>query len=338
MSFTCESWLRVARPHLDSRLVDKHADIRLRQLARRLPPTCLTALEARLEDGSPQVDLSVRLTERDQALWLAEMLAPSQMASFLAEWEDLRDPEGNPLPAVWLEFDLEPREQPGFPSPVPCVKIPEEFPVDSRWLADSVLPAIHFRPLTAEQRRLVLHCCSELPPGTKLFYAFSLRPRGGQAIRLELYGIEPETMVEYLGKVADPELARRIGSLVPLVEGCDRYHLSFDIEETVLPRIGIECSFRKLPHREPGWQSLFTRLARRGLCTPDKQSAVFAWPGYESRRDCPGLWPAEETRGHCIRSLSHVKIVSLPDKEPRAKAYLLFGHRIRKLQDGLTRR
>jgi hypothetical protein len=86
--------------------------------------------------------------------------------------------------------------------------------------------------------------------------------------------------------------------------------------------VGVEGSFVRLPHREPGWRELFDRLQARDLCTQEKRAAAFAWPGQDSARTAPA-WPPAARGGRCVRSLSHVKVVTHPEREPEAKVYLL---------------
>jgi hypothetical protein len=135
--------------------------------------------------------------------------------------------------------------------------------------------------------------------------------------------MEPASILEYL-KAQAPHTVKPVEEIVPLFEGVERIHLSFDIGEEISPRIGIEGSFLRLPHRETRWAELFERLIERGLCSPEKRDAALAWPGYDSFRTARDRWPAGAgSRNVCVRSLSHVKVVSRPEREPEAKVYLL---------------
>jgi len=247
---------------------------------------------------------------------MAERLPPSHIQSFLSRWPPL-------VSAVWLEFDLD-REPQGVPAPVICAKLPR--PVDPPWLTDTLLPALHGQPLSPEQRKLVHQALEEIPAPARLLYAFSLRSRGHDAVRLEIFGMEPARILDYLGRVA-PARVPDAAEIAPLFEGVERIHLSFDVASEILPRIGIEGSFSRLPPREPRWPDLFERLVERGLCSPEKQDAALAWSGYDSFWTAPAAWPLDKTGigTVCARSLSHVKAVCRPGREPEAKVYLAFG-------------
>jgi hypothetical protein len=287
---------------------------RLFSLAGDLPGDCFAILEARLGHGVAPVDLSIRLLEASQARHMAERVSAPHLRSFLARW-----PEG--VRSVWLEFDLD-REL----DPIPCAKLDAD--ASPSWIADSLLPLLHGRPLSEGQRDRFLSCHREIPSPGRLLYVFSLLPRGIDAVRMEVYGLGIGDVQSYLGRIAPGSLPR-VSEIAPLWAGVERLHLSFDIApEGVLPRIGLEGSFPHLPRREPRWTELFGRLTERGLCSPEKRDAVLAWPGYETFWTAPAFWPVEAVgaRGFCVRGLSHVKVVCLPDREPEAKVYLSFGY------------
>ena len=144
--------------------------------------------------------------------------------------------------------------------------------------------------------------------------------------QLEIFGLEPAGIPGYIRSIL-PERVPAIEEVVPLFEGVERLHLSFDVTDEILPRIGIEGSFPRQPSRDPRWRAFFERLVRRGLCSPGKRDAALAWPGYDTFWTAPDRWPISELgpRGVCLRTLSHLKVVSAPDREPEAKAYLTFG-------------
>jgi len=277
-----------------------------------LPAPLLAALEVRLSAEAGPIDLSLRVKERDEALHLAQLAFPSPVPSFLSRWA-AAEASLSPVHSIWLEFDLD-REPEGIPAPLVCAKLFPD-PANPGWLTGSLFPSLQGNPLTPGQRQLVEHCHRAIPPPAYLLYAFSLLARGSEAVRLEIFGLDPGGIVSYLETVA-PEAVPWVAGEAALFEGVERIHLSLDLGEEVLPRIGIEGSFARLPGREPRWRELFERLASRGLCDPGKRDAVLAWVGSDS-------WPAG---GFCFRKPSHVKVVCRPGREPEAKAYLLVGN------------
>jgi hypothetical protein len=317
---TSADWLAVLAPRLSEPLFDPGSARRLRRLAGLFPAEHQGTLETRLAPGAAPVDLSLRVRTAGEARALAARL-PS-VREFLDRWA-----EGSlaPVRSVWLELDLDRAtnlDRP--PAPVVCAKLPSG--IAPGWLTGTLLPALQGRPLPAGQRASILTCLDALPVSASLLYVFSLRARGSDAVRLEIFGLEPASMLVYLRSLA-PEMVLAVEEVSTIFEGVERLHLSFDVTDAILPRIGIEGSFPRQPSREPRWEAFFERLVRRGLCSPGKRDAALAWPGYDTFWTAPERWPVAElgSRGLCLRALSHLKVVCAPDREPEAKAYLAFG-------------
>ena len=320
MSLTCANWLTILEPKLIEPLFDSEAVGRLGQLAQSLPGECPGTLEVRLAADAATVDLSLHLRTADQAQTLVARLSSFPMGKFLALWSELKRPLAL-IRSIWLEFDLDRAEA---SNPVICAKLPAD--ADPRWLIGTLLPALQGNPVSAAQCALILACLDALPDSAQLLYAFSLRARGSDAIRLEIFGMEPAQILDYLCSVA-PRTVSAAAEIASLFEGVERLHLSLDVAEEVLPRIGIEGSFPRQPPRETRWNALFARLVEQGLCSPGKREAALAWPGYDTFWTAAERWPVRELGPHgvCVRALSHVKVICRLDSGPEAKAYLMFG-------------
>jgi hypothetical protein len=320
---TSADWLEVFEPRLIEPLFDPETVTRLRRLATGLPGQCQGTLEVRLAPGVAPVDLSLRLRTAEEARAMAQGLPSSPVRTFLFGWAEAGGALAT-VRSVWLELDLDRMPAGEAPAPVVCAKLPQG--ADPGWVTDTLLPALQDGPLAAGQRARILSCLDALPPSSSLLYVFSLRARGSDAVRLEIFGLEPAEMLSYLAGVT-PEMVPAVTKAAPLFEGVERLHLSFDVTDAILPRIGIEGSFPRQPSREPRWQAFFERLAQAGLCSPGKRDAVLAWPGYDTFWTAPERWPIADLgpKGACLRTLSHLKVVCRPDHELEAKAYLTFG-------------
>lgn len=323
MPLTCDDWLSVLQNHLREPLFDPKGTQRLRRLARRLPGNLLAAVEIRLSAESGPIDLSLRAREPEEALQLARCELPPHVRSFLSRWAG-SDASLSPVHSIWLELDLD-REPGDTLRPVVCAKLFSDAKL--HWLIESLFPCLHGRPLTPGQQLLVRRCYEAIPGPAYLLYAFSLLPRGSDALRMEIFGLDPSGIVSYLERVA-PEAVPWVEGEAALFEGVERIHLSLDLGEEILPRIGIEGSFSRLPGREPRWGELFERLVIRGLCRPEKRDAALAWQGSDTFWTASAAWPVEAagTGGFCFRKPSHVKVVCRPGRAPEAKVYLVFGH------------
>ncbi|MEO6195432.1 MAG: hypothetical protein ABIS20_20615, partial [Thermoanaerobaculia bacterium] len=250
---TSADWLDVFEPRLVEPLFDPEIVRRLRRLATALPGQCQGTLEARLAPGAAPVDLSLRLRTADEARAMTARLPSSHTRTFLLDWAEVGGPFA-PVRSVWLEIDLDRMAAGEAPAPVVCVKLPKG--ADPGWVTGALLPALQGGPLSAGQSARILSCLDALPPSTTLLYVFSLRARESGAVRLEIFGMEPAEILSYLQGM-NPELVPAVAKAAPLFEGVERLHLSFDVTDTILPRIGIEGSFPRQPSREPSWRAFF---------------------------------------------------------------------------------
>jgi hypothetical protein len=339
---TLGSWLEVARPHLAAPLADAGAVARAGQAARRLPGDGIGALEIRLGPGRPDVvDLAFHVTAAAQARAMEACLSPRRLTRFLAAWARGQHPEASSL---WLELDLD-REPASRPVPGVCAAIAGRIAPER--LLDRLLPALRRRPLPPAQRSRVARCLAAIPPPGRLLYAGSMESRGGGPVRLVVSGLDLPALSGYLRRVAPAAVARSAVAAVAAVSlsgvagvagvagtaggagaaGALRTLLSFDVGDEVAGRIGWECSYRRLPSREPGWAELLARFRAAGLATAAQGAALLAWPGYDSLWTAAPRWPLGLVQAgtFAVRCLSHLKLVSEPGRPPAAKAYLLFG-------------
>lgn len=291
-----------------------------------------SVFEVRLAPHASDVDFALRLVEPKDLHGHPRATPPSH-ARFMAQgWPQLGFPE--PISALWLEFDqrrvfdthnMDPVGA-APEDPVMCFKLSGN--PTARWIAEELWPRSTGRVMPPAQRRCVARCLDALPPedggaAPKLLYVFDLSARGSDAIRLELFGLSATAAGKYLERVAGRRAAAQLDEWTQRLGDCDRPHLSFDVYDEVGPRIGWELGFSRLPEHEPGWARLADRLVALGLADPEKREALFRWPGVDTVRSSPRHWP-EGGLGHCVRCLSHFKVVTWPDRPAEAKAYLLF--------------
>jgi hypothetical protein len=321
-------WLRVVLPRLPGELADPDSRVRLIDLGSRLPGSCPAILEVRLAPPSSQVDLSLCVRDPGAARRVAAAAAAPATRLLLERWAAGGLPA---VPSIWLEWDLEPT---GVPTPSVIAKLGSS--AEPGWVTGELLPALAGEPLAPRQRELAERCLAAIPPPGRLLYAFGLLGRPGRPLRFEICGIEAPALLSYL-ELFSAGHALRLTGLAPLfaqIAQPERLHLSFDLlaDGEIGPRFGLEGSLARLPRREPRWAALFERLVRAGLCDPVRRDAVLAWPGWDSFRTAPEVWPVAGLAegegglaGFCARGVSHVKVVSWPDRPPETKAYLAFN-------------
>ena len=273
------------------------------------------------------VDFSTRLSQPTQGMALASRFAQAHDL-LVGGWVRLGHPQ--PIPHLWLELDdsaFEGSQRYHEPLPTPLVITHFAPGTSADWLISSWLGDLFGRGQGIGSPSLVAplkRCLADLDAPGRVLYGFDLRARGGgPPLRLEIVGLSPVAMAEYLARIAGDRLARPLRELVDWLGPIERPHLSFELDaEGVGPRVGLEASFRRQPDREPGWRRILDWLVAAGLCHPDQARALLVWPGSDHLRSALDRWPTG-ARGHLVRALSHVKLVLEPDREPAAKAYLL---------------
>jgi hypothetical protein len=293
---------------------------RLRAAARHLPIDCLTALELRLgRPCSSPVDLSVRLDAR-AARGLSAAARPPHLARFIGRWA------AGGWPAVrwlWLEYDLDGTLSAAARPPLPSAAA-GLAPGAPDALTSGLFAALAGHPTPAARRARLRRCLEQLPAGARLLYVFAMSSRPGRPSRIEIGGLAFDQLRSYLGRVAGSEAASRSTGLEELCRGAEPHHLAIDVSDEVAPRFGIDCSFRRLPHRDERWRGLLDGLVAAGLCHPGEREALLAWTGYDTFRTGFADWPASaDLSCAVVRALSHVKLVSTAGRPPEAKVYLM---------------
>lgn len=275
---------------------------------------------------APLFDFSIRLKKPREAEALeAAGLVSADLARVVENWRASTE-EADPITSLWVEYDLH-RWVDGPPAPIFFTQF--GLHVGSERILAEFLPLLFGRALPAGHRRKLEQVFTELPEGARLLYLSSLAGRGVEGVRFEFIDLEIERVTPYLERLGSGDWQALVDAAAPFHQGNEQFHLSFDVTDRLEPRLGFQSSFRKQPAREPRWEETFVRLERAGLCTAEERRLMLAWPGIDTAATAGGDWPADDgrpLRGCCFRALSHIKVVSRPDRPLEAKAYLLFGH------------
>ncbi|MCA1992633.1 MAG: hypothetical protein LDL41_11465 [Coleofasciculus sp. S288] len=240
---------------------------------------------------------------------------------------------------IWLEFDID--EQPSQ-VPAPCIFLTLNQSLDQKTVSEpqeivEIASRLLEHPVSSlleSNLRLSFDC---LPAGAGISHLGAMLSRSDQAVRINVRGILPEQLLDYLRQIGWTDPENKLQFLIPhLSEFVDYITLSCDVGETVLPKIGFECFLLKQPKHEPRWQLFLDYLVEKELCTSAKQNALFAWPGFCQKASRPNIWPNNLIWGDLLlgsrafsiftRTINHIKIVYQPDGLLEAKAYLAFFH------------
>lgn len=331
-------YLNVVTPHLHPELVSCEALSRIQVLAQTLPPFSLAGFECCLSAEQSRVDFQINVPRL--ALNLPEHFLTSPVwQTFLdlfQEWDEPSSFLHQAVGRIGLEFDRD-----GQPSqiPIPCIFLElNRGTVRGSSASIQLIQRLVKHPISSVWKSNLESCIDFLPDGATISHFGAMLSRSTQAVRVNVEGIPPEHLLNYLIKIGWKESTDKLSTLTStLSELVDNLVLSFDIGETINPRIGLECFLAKQFRPDFRWQVFLNYLVANNLCTPAKQKALLAWPGFSRKADNPEVWPKSLRGGDLFlgakalsafwRTINLIKIVYKPDSPLAAKAYLAFGHR-----------
>ncbi|HEY9608789.1 hypothetical protein [Allocoleopsis sp.] len=338
MKGSMADYLKVVTPHLHPELVSPEAMYYLQGLAQVLPPFSQAMLEFRLGVGQPEVDLSVFFHRRTLQLpdkFLTHFVWQS-LEQFCREWVEPTSLLYRRVRYIGLEFDL--HELP-CKVPIPCVFLAwnQETVINNQSLIEIALRLLNYSVSSKLESNLRL-CVESLPKGAKVEHLGAMLSRPCQPLRVIMSDIPLKRVADYLIQIGWVDPTSKFFDLLSSLEnfGDILRLLSFDIGNTIHPRIGLEFFPKKSSLDESQWQLFLNYLIEIGLCSPGKKNALLTWPGLSQKADHLELWPKELTGGELLlgsrafsifwRTINHIKIVYQPGSPLEAKGYVMFGH------------
>lgn len=351
--------LLAVSPYVSADLISEAAREDVLAIARCLPAALsdFFGFECALGDDRPIADLLVccrarhgsleRLAEGGPADRFPVALRHSpvwqRIRAMATEWmrpgSVLRDEIHN----LWLEFDIDGERGPALDPNVFVGSyrlggggVQHDGAAVARscaWLTDLALPILSGREVAPGDRRQIIQCLQALAPRARLFQVGLMLARDVPTTRLCARGLTSGEIVAYLDRIEWPGalhcLARLLGSLDRLVQRVD---LDLDVDQRVLPKVGLECY---LDLTAGGTHLFIDYLLSTRLCTQQKGKAVASWPGsifYEFGgpvRSSEGSTEQSGTAscGVFLRRLHHIKLTFEAAAPVSAKAYLGVHHR-----------
>jgi hypothetical protein len=250
----------------------------LNRLVRTIPAFDNALLECRLAANAAQVDLSVFLPNPNISLPTHLLSHPVwiRFRNLCHDWATANSFLNQRLTEIWLEFDVDNKS---VNLPIPGIFL--VLNLAKTWDKKSFIEmAGHLfeYPVTPKMEGNIQACLDALTDGAKIIYIAAMLSRNSNVLRLNVRGLQIGKIALYLENIgwsgSVNELERTIALVSPFV---DNIVLSFDVADTVLPRIGLECYLANPPEMEPRWQLFFNFLIREQLCTPAKSKAVLNW-------------------------------------------------------------
>lgn len=345
MNDSMEDYLKVVISYLPVELVVPVALTDIQTLARNLPAFSVAGFECRLGTEKFAVDFQVNLPCYAPKLpaHLLENNAWQDFYNFCHKWIKPNSLLHRSVDNVWLEFDINGKP---LAIPIPCIflALKEETARQSYWLQEIISSwpfQLNNELISRKIKSNLWRCAEYLPDAAWITHLGAMLSRSNAGVRVNIRGIAPDKLLNYLQKIGWQEDTNQLNQLGKIISSLEQFVdyivLTFDVGETISPRIGLECFLTKQPPSEPRWQLFLEYLVANNLCTPEKQKGLLAWPGISQKKDCPELWPKNLNNGDFFlnsqalslfwRTISLIKIVYQPGMSVEAKGYLAFGHK-----------
>ncbi len=245
---------------------------------------------------------------------------------FCAEWGEAGSLPDINIQNIWFEFD---HDQLVKELPEPCLFFSirgldkkSRFEKDKsnksklNWLFESSFQTLVSKKLTGNLAGKVEECMSALPPNGAVFQIGVLLSRNPDSLRL-CTAMPVNEYRGYLEKIKWPgSFEYIIPSLHTFGSCADAVFLDIDVGEEVLPKIGMECAFRKKSDIKAKLAEFLGLLIELQLCSKKNASIVVDWLNNEDRKETFGK------KAGLKRDLSHIKIILDEDNMAVAKAYL----------------
>jgi hypothetical protein len=346
--------LEVVSSYLDKKLVSSDGLQGIHHVASLLPNLpSLAAAGFECHLAKMQTDILVAFESKNSgemvlnatSSQLTENPIWRKVNDFSSIWSDLNCHSKNCVDNVWLEFDVDQHSEQAMPEPslffAPFGLFADKQKVYTEsWNIDRILQSLSSHSLNKETLNFLTLCTQKLPDSAVFFQVGIMLPRAAESniIRLCVDNLNSEQLLQYLNSIGWQDRDGELSNLLSTLSGCTHvFRLNFAIQESVLPRIGLECYLDRQPVGSSQWQLMKNFLIDHHLSGLEKIQAIERWPGYSLSEDHQELWPEQyanssaflgnNIRSAIVRLLHHIKIVYQPGRQLEAKAYLWFGHR-----------
>jgi Prenyltransferase and squalene oxidase repeat len=310
----------------------------LERMARRMAPIPRIALEGRLADVRPRIDVQQCIRRqggepevlRDFVWTTGDGRSP--LGRFCAAWADPATDVHAGVAEVFLEYDV---DAGGGIEPKPSVF----FALDH---ADPATPAAAqpaLELLVAPPRWLsdqLRQCFAACPPNARVAYIGAMIGRPAQELRVNVKGLhlaDLEPFLEAVGWPGSRPAVRRWAAWA--YDRADRVTVCLDVGSTIQPQLGLECMLSLQPAVEPRWEALLGELTTDERCSATNAGAFLSLPGVLHPHETPVPWPAPwivatlrapiDCFSTTERRLSHVKCTILGE-DVSFKGYWGAGH------------
>ena len=329
----------VSNTHDYHNLVSSESFSCFNAIAKVLPGFSTAILECRLKDNQPRVDLEVNLSNKSFINLPKELLKYPEWQfchDIYQDWIKNNHSLSEKVEHIWLEFDI---EENSCLNTLPCIFLGLNRDKFNHQNLIEISSRLLNRQLPFSFESNLKHSIDCLSSKTCVFYLGAMLSRSEQTVRIVSL-ISSERILDYLKQIGWCGSQKVIKSLLSkLSKFTDYMCLSYDVGETVMPRIGLECYLSKQPKYESRWKLLLNYLVELNLCSEFKRDALLNWSGYHKKLSKSTYLSKDNNKSKWnnvflkqleptafIRKISHIKVVYNSDGSLEAKAYLHLCH------------
>ncbi len=327
---TADQLLRLARDRIPDTLISHRQYDRMLRLSACIPAALVAAAGAECglaaDGGTADFGIAVsrygfeRLSDAEPPPFHPPLASPPADGVWRSIWSFGRRwaADANShlfVRGLWLEFDTSREGQSGLPN----VLISLDPQPSAALLATiaNVLPDVGAKVAPTALQTLA-RFVSTVQEHLMLLHVGAMLARGEGGLRVCMHVIEPTGLEQILDATRCPHAAEELRLLYQSTAVADVtcVLLSFDVHDSIGPRVGVECFLQpKVPWETRGYRLMLDYLVERGLCHPDKRASIL--------RMCAGrLPPIPSARlDRMLRCVSHFKIVAAPQEPRMAKVY-----------------
>ncbi|RJR43260.1 MAG: hypothetical protein C4567_05950 [Deltaproteobacteria bacterium] len=346
------AYFRAIQPAIPANLVSAVNYARILEVASRVPGVCALGgfyFEFFLGEEEARADISFRAAADQGCPEALAAWEPAGRGVWDGSWPALKRLAGRwkqpggllqeEIEAIWLEFDINgtrPYSPSFFLTPAPprrswagnfqgCKSLLE-------FLSGELNGAISPTGIAA-----ALSCLERLPGKARLGQIGFMLSRRPAVLRLclEMEGKEIPKYLRSLGEFAD---LRQVAEILEMLSPYDHeFILHLDLLEELQPKVGLDLMLSSADSfPDPRLEIILNELCHLKLCTPAKGEALqnisgctpmgadlINWPPGLRRRS---LQSGLDELSYFIRSISHLKMVIEPGKDPVAKGYVGVNH------------
>ncbi len=359
---TLTDYLDSALPEIQPELIPLEQHESMRFAANGFPAQLMRCfdLECRLGSNPSPTDLLFCVTRSEREMLAADaafllqnsavraQLLWQHIRSFIQYWADPTSQLHDKVIMLWFEFDLptgagdmvqSSLSAPGFffgskEFPPQCIGdgIQQTNRADS-WVYDTALPLLSGSALPREIETNLRRVSANLPDGAHIYQIGIFYARAVPHLRVCITAIQPEIILPYLRSIGYSADLSGLEAVISEISPLCQIHLDIDVSETIGPKVGLECTQDRSRNDllDEKNAHLLSLLHHYDLCTPEKASALLAFPGVErlpsAFRELHRSQKVGAQSGPALlRDVSHLKIVYQPGQPLEAKAYLQFNH------------